>query len=445
MKYLLFLIPLLLTSVFLSGQNPLIMDQFTADPSARVFNGRVYVYPSHDIIAPEGKGLRENWFCMEDYHVYSSENLTEWTDHGMILSQYDVDWVDSTTYSMWAPDCIERNGKYYFYFPAIEKNPETRRRNRIGVAVSDSPTGPFTPEPKPIEGVYGIDPNPFIDTDGQAYLYWGAGEFLYMAKLKENMLELATEPEKVVHLQKEFKEGAYMFERNGIYYFTYPYVPETTERLVYATGDNPMGPFEYRGVIMKESPNACWTNHHSIIEYNNQWLLFYHHNDLSPHFDKNRSIKADSLFFNPDGTIREVIPTWRGVGISNAEQKVQIDRYSAISDFGISVDFVDSLDTHQGWKVAFEQSGAWLSYNHVDFSNPNLEMLETKLKGNAEVSFEIRLNSPEGKILASVQSSSGNEWKIQENPVKEYPGGTHNLFVVSTCNKQFEIDWVRFK
>ncbi len=108
---------LLITNLILFGltnafaQNPLIRDQYTAAPSARVFNRKVYVFPSHDIVAPEGKSLRPNWFCMEDYHVFSSENLTDWKDHGVILSQYDADWVDSTTYSMWAPDCIEQNGK----------------------------------------------------------------------------------------------------------------------------------------------------------------------------------------------------------------------------------------------------------------------------------------------------------------------------------------------
>ena len=121
--------------------NPLIMDQFTADPTARVFDGKVYVYPSHDIPYSPGRG-RTNWFIMEDYHVFSSENLTDWKDHGVILNQTNVAWVDSNSYSMWAPDCVFKNGKYYFYFPASAKG---GGRN-IGVAVSDQPDGPFKPE-----------------------------------------------------------------------------------------------------------------------------------------------------------------------------------------------------------------------------------------------------------------------------------------------------------
>lgn len=130
--------------------NPLIMDQFTADPTARVFEGKIYLYPSHDILATPGKG-RAGWFCMEDYHVFSSENLTDWKDHGVVVSQTTVDWTNPTAYSMWAPDCVFRNGKYYFYFPATAK----AGGFRIGVAISDTPYGPFRPESKPIEGVRG--------------------------------------------------------------------------------------------------------------------------------------------------------------------------------------------------------------------------------------------------------------------------------------------------
>lgn len=124
----------LLSVLTASAQNPIIRDQFAADPTARVFNNKVYVYPSHDIPAPEGQ--RQDWFCMADYHVFSSENLTEWTDHGMILSQEQVPWGKTDAYSMWAPDCVYKNGKYYFYFPNAPKN---GRGFAIGVATSDKP------------------------------------------------------------------------------------------------------------------------------------------------------------------------------------------------------------------------------------------------------------------------------------------------------------------
>ncbi|HRT48613.1 MAG TPA: family 43 glycosylhydrolase, partial [Bacteroidales bacterium] len=277
----------------LYAQNPIIRNQFTADPTARVFNGKVYLFPSHDIPAPE-RFPRKDWFCMEDYHVFSSSNLTEWTDHGVIVSQYNVNWVDTNSFSMWAPDCVERNGKYYFYFPA-NVNAKYGKGFGIGVAVADKPEGPYVPQPEPIKGVRGIDPCVLIDEDGQAYLYYSLNR-IFVAKLKENMLELDSEPVVIANLPaKGLIEGPFVFERNGIYYLTYPHVENKTERLEYAIADSPMGPFKVAGVIMDESPTGCWTNHHSIVEYNGQWYLFYHHNDYSPKFDKNRSARIDSL------------------------------------------------------------------------------------------------------------------------------------------------------
>jgi hypothetical protein len=153
------------------------MDQFTADPTARAFEGKIYVYPSHDIPASPGKG-RANWFVMEDYHVFSSENLTDWKDHGVIVSQDKVDWANPAGYAMWAPDCVFKNGKYYFYFPAPAKTGTTGGPgggSRIGVAIADKPYGPFKPEANPIEGPMGIDPCVLIDKDGTAYLYYAMG------------------------------------------------------------------------------------------------------------------------------------------------------------------------------------------------------------------------------------------------------------------------------
>jgi len=144
-RYKLFLlISVLLFSFFntMLAQNPIILDQFTADPAARVFGNSVYLYPSHDIPVKEGHG-RAGWFCMEDYHVFSSDNLTDWTDHGVIVSQNKVKWADSTTYSLWAPDCIFKNGRYYFVFPALARDTSKGRGFSIGVYVSDKPAGPF--------------------------------------------------------------------------------------------------------------------------------------------------------------------------------------------------------------------------------------------------------------------------------------------------------------
>ena len=195
---------LMIVSYLATGQNPIIRNQFSADPTARVFNGKVYLFPSHDIPTPPEKPGRKDWFCMADYHVFSSENLSDWTDHGIIISQNKTSWVDSTSYSMWAPDCIDRNGKYYFFFPANRKVADSNGRKGfgIGVAIADKPEGPYIPLPDPIKGVNGIDPNLFIDKDGQNYLYWAMGN-IFVAKLKDNMTELASEPQVIANLPQK--------------------------------------------------------------------------------------------------------------------------------------------------------------------------------------------------------------------------------------------------
>ena len=367
---------LMLNCSWLMAQNPIIRDQFTADPTARVFNGKVYLYPSHDILPPEGQ--RQDWFCMEDYHVFSSENLTDWTDHGVIVTQNKVPWVRPNSYSMWAPDCVERGGKYYFYFPSAPAG--GMRGFGVGVAIADSPEGPFIPEPEPIKGINGIDPCVLQASDGNAYIFWGAGR---CAKLKDNMKELADDnPKETVKWgDREFEmlgvnclkglpsrqaEGPFAFEYNGNYYLTYPYVRDSTEVLAYAMSKHPMGPYEYKGLIMAEHANGCWTNHHSIVNFKGQWYLFYHHNAYSPRDDKRRSVQIEKLFFNPDGTIQEVKPTLRGVGISNAFERIQVDRYSAISEVGARIEYIDAANTFKGWKTQLSDGG-WIQYNVVKF------------------------------------------------------------------------------
>lgn len=426
------------------AQNPIIHNQFTADPTARVFNGKVYLFPSHDIKAPEGKNLRKDWFCMADYHVFSSENLTDWTDHGVILSQNNVKWVDSTSYSMWAPDCVERNGKYYFYFPANTNQVDVigRKGFSIGVAIADKPEGPYVPLSEPIKNVRGIDPCVLIDKSGQAYLYWSQGH-IYGAKLSENMTELISESLILTDLpQKGLKEGPFVFERNGIYYMTYPHVENKIERLEFAMGDNPLGPFKFAGVIMDEAPNGCWTNHHSIVNYKNQWYLFYHQNDFSPKFDKNRSVRIDSLFFNADGTIRKVKPTLRGVGVTNASEKIQLDRYSRISEKGAIVVYNDTLNYFDGWKTVLSGKDAWIQYNSVDFG------------GGKQKWVEIKYQSPKGAVVSLSQNDKFNhkiklpvavKWKTARIKVSGISAGVQNLTLINSGNNLIEIDWIRFK
>jgi hypothetical protein len=434
----------LVLTACLAAQNPLITNQFTADPSARVFGDKVYVFPSHDILANEKRG-RIGWFCMEDYHVFSSADLTNWTDHGVIVTQANVPWVKPQSYSMWAPDCIYRNGKYYFYFPSTPKDTTVNGKGfTVGVAIADKPEGPYTPQATPITGVRGIDPNVFIDKDGQAYLYWSSGN-IYAAKLKENMVELASAPQILAQLpEKGLKEGPYLFERKGAYYLTYPHVANKIERLEYATGKSPLGPFTVTGVIMDESPTGCWTNHHSIIQFKDQWYLFYHHNDLSPAFDKARSIRADSLFFNEDGAIRKVTPTLRGIGVTPARSHLQIDRYSALSQ-DATIDFVDTANRFDGWKVLFSQSGAWVQYNSVEFGRSSPASVQLKVTSPQASKLEIRLDDANGPVIAQIQIPKENAWKLIKAPLQAGVKGQHHLIVTLKEGSGTALDWIQFE
>lgn len=443
-KRFLYILPALAICITAYAQNPFITNQFTADPSARVFGDKIYVYPSHDILCTPEKG-RVGWFCMEDYHVFSSEDLTQWTDHGVIVSQDNVNWVDAASYSMWAPDCIFRDGNYYFYFPARTKDTSKGKGFSIGVAVAKKPEGPFIPQPEPIKNVHGIDPNVFIDKHGQAYLYWSQGH-IYVAKLKANMLELDGQPSIIANLPTEgLKEGPFLFERNGKYYLTYPHVQNKIERLEYAMGDHPMGPFKVTGVVMDESKTGCWTNHQSVIRFKDHWYLFYHHNDLSPQFDKNRSIRIDSLFFEADGTIRKVIPTLRGVGITNATTPVQIDRYSNISTEGASIHFLDTANTFAGWKTVLNKKGAWIQYNSVDFGKKGLKSLVVKALSTTGATLQVRLDKHNGPVLAECTIAASGKWELTKGKMVDFQPGVHNLVVTMKEGSQCEIDWLYFE
>ena len=446
----------------LAAQNPLIDSQFTADPTARVFNDKIYLYPSHDIPAPEGQ--RQDWFCMADYHVYSSQNLTEWTDHGVIVSQEKVPWGNPTGYSMWAPDCVFKNGKYYFYFPNA---PKEGRGFAIGVATADRPEGPFTCEQQPIKGVSGIDPCVLIDDDGKAYIYW-SGMGIRGARLKDNMKELDGElkpmqnrgflvgGQQMEGLPDGFKEGPFAFKRDGRYYLTFPWVrvENGTETLAYAMSDNPLGPWQFKGIIMAEHDNGCWTNHHSIVQYRGQWYIFYHRNYYSPSMDKRRSACAEKIRFNADGTIVEVKPTLRGVGICPATAKIQIDRYSEASK-DATVEYHDTTNCFKGWYVNLPEKSSWVKFADVDFSSLKQAYVVLCAKANANTEICIRENDARGKVIARLPMTVVREgerfrrdmrgqWITLTAPLAYVPKGVSSLYI-TTDGGEVGIDWVQFK
>ena len=465
------------------AQNPVIRNLYSADPTARVFNGKVYLYPSHDIQVPEGQ--RQDWFCMADYHVFSSENLTDWQDHGVIVSQELVPWGKPDGYSMWAPDCVFKNGKYYFYFPNA---PKSGRGFSVGVATADNPEGPFTCEPNPIAGISGIDPCVLIDNDGQAYIYW-SGMGLRGAKLKDNMKELDGElkelrmpppgnqnangkrlqpmrmlagGQEMEGLPEGFKEGPFAFRRGDWYYLTFPWVrgskengANPTETLAYAMSKSPLGPWDFKGIIMAEHDNGCWTNHHSLVEYKGQWYLFYHNNFFSPNDDKRRSVCIDKVSFNADGTIQEVKPTRRGVGVNKATEKIEIDRYSSLSNGG-TVEYVDTTNYLLGQGVTLPKKGSWVKYDGVDFSALTDGYLIISAKASDNTEFCVREKNAKGKVIARLKMNvvsqdnrpfrrdMRDKWMTLTAPLAYTPKGITDLCITAE-GKAVSIDWVQFK
>jgi len=318
-------------------KTPLVKHIFTADPSAHIFGGKIYIYPSHDL-AHDGPGNDNgDEYQMEDYHILSMDDITSpCTDHGEALHMKDVPWVSC---QMWAPDAAYKNGLYYLYFPARDSGGVFH----IGAAVSKNPEGPFKPEPSYIKGSFSIDPAVFTDDDGRAYMYfgglwggqlekWRTGAFdctvppleggdapapgPMLAEMSDDMLSFKHSPREIIindengtpltagDEDRRYFEGPWMHKYNGEYYLSYS--TGTTHYIVYATGKTPDGPFTYRGRILE--PVSGWTTHHSIVEFKGKWYLFYHDSSMSGGVNHKRCVKYMELKYNPDGTIITMAP-----------------------------------------------------------------------------------------------------------------------------------------
>lgn len=323
---------------------PLVRSIYTADPSAHVFAGKIYVYPSHDVKTDIPFDDLGNQYAMHDYRILKMDRIGGPVTVGPVA--LDVKQVPWASRQMWAPDAAYSNGTYYLYFPARDKS---RDRNglgafRIGVATSKSPMGPFKAEPRPIPGSYSMDPAVFTDTDGKSFMLfggiwggqlqrWNNGRYdpkgsdtdLHqddrpalmprIARMAPDMKRFAETPRDLMILdeagkpllggdhERRFFEASWMFRRGKTYYFTYS--TGDTHFLAYATGSSPYGPFHYRGHFLL--PVQGWTTHHSIIEWQGKWWLFYADTQMS---DKNhlRNVKLTELHFTSNGSILPIDP-----------------------------------------------------------------------------------------------------------------------------------------
>lgn len=344
--------------------NPFITTIYTADPSAHVWSdGRLYVYPSHDMDPAHGCDL------MDRYHVYSTDDMVNWRDEGEILSASQVPWGRKEGGFMWAPDCAYKNGTYYFYYP----HPSETKWNdswKIGVLTSSKPASDFK-ESGYIPGVGGefmIDPAVFVDTDGQAYFYYGGGRICQGGKLKENMIEIDGEMMNMEGIV-DFHEASWVFKRNGIYYFVYSDNLHDNNQLRYAISKNPLGPWEFKGIFL--GPNGCDTSHGSVVEYKGQWYLFYHNKSISNTGKGNlRSICVDKVYFNPDGTIQMVEQTSEGVSAvgKSTTSKVIGKKYEAETAlFGKGAKVLSDKNASQGRCVrSYNDTTSQIMFVNVD-------------------------------------------------------------------------------
>lgn len=315
---------------------PLVQHIYTADPSAHVFEGKLYIYPSHDLDHEMVSNDNGDQYDMEDYHVLSMEGEgAPAVDHGEALHLRDIPWASK---QLWAPDAAYKNGTYYLFFPARDHDGVFR----IGVATSESPSGPFKPQPNYIPGSFSIDPAVLVDEDEKAYIYfgglwggqlekWQTGTFQpdaegpsgsdpalgpRVAELSEDMLTFKEAPQQISIVDengepiqagdedRRYFEGPWVHKYNGRYYLSYS--TGTTHKIVYAVGDNPKGPFVFKGTIL--TPVVGWTTHHSIVQFKDKWYLFYHDSSLSGGADNKRCVKFTELKYNPDGTIQTIDP-----------------------------------------------------------------------------------------------------------------------------------------
>lgn len=421
----------------LNAQRPIIQTKYTADPAPMVYNDTVFLYTTHDEDDAEG-------FKMQDWLLYTSTDMVNWTDHGAVASLKSFDWVKRDN-GAWAEQVVERNGKFYMYCPI--------HGNGIGVLVSDSPYGPFKdPIGKPLvwqkEHWYDIDPTVFIDEDGQAYMYWG-NPHCYYVKLNEDMISYSGDIVKLKETPEHYQEGPWFYKRNGRYYLAFASTC-CPEGIGYAMSNNPTGPWETKGYIMRPTERSRG-NHPGIMDYKGKSYVFGLNYDLlkletNTHYER-RSVSVAEMHYNEDGTIQEV-PYWADtkleqVGTFNPFRKVEAETMAW--GYGLKT----APNTEKSLSVVDVNSGEYICVRGVDFGKNKARRFEVSalpLKGG---NLKIRLDAPDGKIVGNVNIPQGNgtsKYELYSCEVNTV-SGVHDLYFSfeGENNKDlFELDYWKF-
>ena len=427
----------LLNCLNVNAQRPIIQTKYTADPAPMVYNDTVFLYTTHDEDDAEG-------FKMQDWLLYTSTDMVNWTDHGVVASLKSFDWVKRDN-GAWAEQVVERNGKFYMYCPI--------HGNGIGVLVSDSPYGPFKdPLGKPLvwqkEHWDDIDPTVFIDEDGQAYMYWGNPNCYYV-KLNEDMFSYSGDIVKLKETPEHYQEGPWFYKRNGHYYLAFASTC-CPEGIGYAMSDSPTGPWKTKGYIMRPTERTRG-NHPGIMDYKGKSYVFGLNYDLlkletNTHYER-RSVSVAEMHYNEDGTIQEV-PYWADtkleqIGTFNPFRKVEAETMA----WGYGLKTAPNAD--KSLSVVNVNNGEYICVRGVDFGKNKARRFEVSALPLEGGNLKIRLDAPDGKIVGNVNIPQGNEtskyelYSCEVNAVS----GIHDLYLSfeGENNKDlFELDYWKF-
>lgn len=423
------------------AQNPIVQTKYSADPAPMVHNGKVYLYTSHD---------EENstWFTMNDWLLYTTEDMVNWTDHGSILSYQNFTWGKMNA---WAPQCIERDGKFYMYVPITPKEGV----GAIGVAVADSPYGPFIdPLGKPLiaNSIADIDPTVFIDDNGQAYLFWG-NPVCYYVKLNEDMITIEGDIQQIPNTIEAFgkrtgaenperpttyEEGPWLYKRNNLYYLFFAAGP-ISEHIGYSTSKSITGPWKYQGIVMPTQGGA-FTNHPGVIDFKGKTYFFYHNGALPGGGGFTRSVCVEELKFNKDGTIVQMQMT---EGIKKSLTPLNPYSKTEAETIAWSEGVKAMQNNVVGNFVTAKHNNSYIKVKEVDFRKEGASKFSARVgtTHNGNIAMEVRLGSKDGDLLGTINVplTGGNDrWSLQTIDVKKVTG-VHDLYFVFKGKAQTDI------
>jgi arabinoxylan arabinofuranohydrolase len=457
-KHIVLVLALMLSANVILADNPIVQAHFAPDPAPMVYNGTLYAYVGDDI-----PGF--DFYYMTKWHVLSTTDMVNWTDHGSPISLESFKWARDRG---WAAQCIERNGKFYWYICAQS----VKNDMAIGVAVSDSPTGPFKDalgKPLIINGSWSnIDPTVWIDDDGQAYMYWGNGSLFYV-KLNKDMIsysgEIVTIPSTVETLggnrenrklgienKDMFVEGPWFYKRSSKYYMMFAGMGKGGETLSYSMSDGPTGPWKYQGKIMEDQKTNSFTNHGGIVDYKGNSYVFYHTGLLPGGGSYGRAACVEQFNYNPDGTIPSVSISKEGpkpIGEINPYKRVEAETMAWSQKCSIS------QNKKVGVYLSSARSKGYTKVREVNFKNQSPKSFSASLAAGIDGGvLEVRLDSVSGLLISSIQLPRTGGWEIFKtftSEIKQVVTGKHDVYFcfngpnITLGRELFNFDWWKFQ